>query len=121
MQVFTKRGDRDFDVFQDAVGFFLIIKRFFFCSRNRVQAHVIHTSQTQRFLGLQKIFTSLGKQHHLHKFSSLPRIEKISAQSCIAHLKQFSHLVVCRVGHRATWNINKWISLSKCGLCNRFS
>ena len=108
VQFFAQRFQRDFEVFDERVGFVLAVEGVFVRVLNRVLGAVIDLPQRGRQVGALQLGEGVGDQHGLHELLGHADVEERARLLAAAHLDDAALLVEVDVGEAAHGDRQAW-------------
>jgi hypothetical protein len=98
MQLLPHRSGDDFQVFDDRIGFPLVLKRVLLGSIDGVFEHVVETANAGRFSLSNQSRTTASDQDGLHVGSGLVQIEQLATIGLAPHFDQSAFAIKIAVG-----------------------
>ena len=86
MQLFAQGFERDFEIFDQRIGFILVVEGVFVRVLNRVLGAVINFSEGSRQVRALQFRESVGDEHGLHEFLGHADVEKRARLFAPTHL-----------------------------------
>jgi len=106
VEFFAERSEGDLEVFEDAVGFGLVVEGFFLGAFDGVEGLVEHPAEGECFVGVEQLVHGFGVEEGLHELACLAEVEELTGADGVAHLEDALFGVPVGVGSGADRDIH---------------